>query len=152
MRKQIRYGLVATAFLALIAVRFIAQWMWDDPLIPYFKLPDYSTQPFPEIQEFSFGCYLTIRYAINALLSAVILHLLFPRKGLLQFLTLTFLLFWAIGMILLFAQLNGEDPNFNGLLFARRILMHPILLLVLLPALYYQQFQEQSVQRKNRGS
>lgn len=139
--KRLKWVGILLSIVALIAMRWVGKLYFNDPLIPFFELADYSNAPFPKIDWSSYFFQLEIRYLINSTLSIAILLLLFQRKGLLAFLTVIFLSVGLLSSILLGYQLLHQD-NYTLLLFARRIMMHPIVLLTLVPALFFQLRQE----------
>lgn len=124
--------------ILLVLVRAFAPNIFYDPFIEYFK-NDFLSGNFPKYDSTKLILSLSFRYALNAIISLRILYVLFKRKSQIVFASK----FYGIAFILLitiyFFQLNAEFSNGYLLSFyIRRMLIHPIFLLVLIPAFYYQ--------------
>ena len=138
MRKRYRILLIIPLVLLLMLVRYFGPKLFYDPFINYFE-SDYLTAVFPEFSMLKLYFYLLIRYVANMIISLNIIFLVFRKEDVIDF-TLKFYIvaFIVLGLVY-FTQLNMEFSN--GYLFAfyvRRMLIHPMFLLILLPALYYQ--------------
>ena len=145
MNKWIRIGLVIVSFLTLILIRSIASKTFYDPFIEFFK-NDYLTTTFPAYETPKLFINLFCRHLINTLVSLAIIYFLFQKKQLITFSIklITFSIKFLFSLCLCH-RLNYflllETSFSSGYLFAfyiRRMLIHPIFLLVLLPAFYYQ--------------
>ena len=138
MNKWIRIGLVIVSFLTLILIRSIASKTFYDPFIEFFK-NDYLTTTFPAYETPKLFINLFCRHLINTLVSLAIIYFLFQKKQLITFSIKFYIITFVILSIVYFLLL--ETSFSSGYLFAfyiRRMLIHPIFLLVLLPAFYYQ--------------
>jgi exosortase F-associated protein len=138
MRKRYRILLIIPLVLLLMLVRYFGPKLFYDPFINYFE-SDYLTAVFPDFNMLKLFFYLTIRYVVNMIISLNIIFLIFRKRKIINFtLKFYFIAFIVLGLIYFF-QLRMEFSN--GYLFAfyvRRMLIHPMFLLILLPALYYQ--------------
>lgn len=138
MSKTVRYILVGILFLLLFVVRGFATELFYDPLIEYFQ-NDYLYTTIPEINTWHLVVDLLFRYTVNSLISLGIIWLLFQRKDYVK-LSGFFLMVAFMVLIIVFVFLL-KDKFESGYLFpfyVRRFIIHPLFLLLLLPAFYYQ--------------
>jgi exosortase F-associated protein len=127
MRKEYRWLLGVTCLLGLVAI-FLSQHVdWASKLI-YFSNVSHR-----------FLWNRTIRFLLNDLFAIGLLYALFPEKKYVVF------AFWvqAAGFIFLLLPyffLKVQFPRYNGPLinFLHRIVLNPTLLLLLIPAFYWQ--------------
>ena len=138
MTLLIKTGTVSALIILLILMRTFAPSIFYDPFIYYFK-NDFLIGSFPNYGATKLLLSTFLRYAINMLISLTILYLIFQNKKQLVFVSK----FYGIAFILLvsvyFYQLNSEFSNGYLLPFyIRRLLIHPVFLLILIPAFYYQ--------------
>ncbi len=137
MNRKVSLILIALLFIFLVGFRSIANRMFYDPFLHYFD-HDYLSEPIPNYNSYKLLLHLFFRYLINTLGSLGIIWIAFKDKNLLQF----SLKFYVIAFLFLsfayFTLLNGELKDGYLLVFyIRRFLIHPLLLIVLLPAFYY---------------
>jgi len=138
MGKGIRIVLIVVLFLLLILVRSFASIMFYDPFIEFFK-NDYLTSNFPEFITSNLFVSLFFRYMLNTLISLAIIYLFFLKKQLVLFSIKFYAITFIILAIAYFMLLKTEFSSGYLLAFyIRRMLIHPIFLLILLPAFYYQ--------------
>lgn len=112
-----------------------------DPFLTYFR-NDYLKFPWPEFNLFKLSKSLTIRYTLNSILSVLILYLLFKDIKLIKFTSILYVLLYLI-LIVLFLTiliLGSEEQNFI-LFYVRRFLMHPLFILLFIPAFYFQKIK-----------
>ena len=138
MKKPIK---IITLFLLgslLVLIRMFETELFYDPLIEFYK-SDYKNTLLPEINSIKLIGNLTLRFILNALISLVILWVVFKEKGILKLSSFLYSVLF-IGLILSFSYLffYSEEKNLLALFYVRRFLIQPIFLLVLLPAFYFQ--------------
>jgi exosortase F-associated protein len=127
--------------LALAGIRGFEEGLFYDPFLIYFK-NDYLQIPWPEFDLFWLSFSLSIRFFINSFLSIFIIHLVFRDlmttkfASMLYFIIFLFLFF----SFLVLMNLGNEQQNFL-LFYLRRFLIHPVLLILFLPAFYFQKLQ-----------
>lgn len=129
--------LIGGVFVVLMAIRFYENYFYD-PLLSYFK-SDYLHQSMPKLLTGKLLFHLFLRYAINTLLSLLIIWIAFRKKSFIKFsfyfYTIAFFLliitFWLV------LQTHFENSYLFGF-YVRRFLIQPIFVLLLLPAFYYQ--------------
>lgn len=138
MGKGIRIGLIVALFLTLIFMRSFAATAFYDPFVEYFK-NDYLTSIFPEFDTPKLFVNLFFRYLLNTLISLLIIYLFFQKKQLIIF-SVKFYIITFITLSLVYFLLLKTSFSSGYLLpfYVRRMLIHPIFLLILLPAFYYQ--------------
>ena len=138
MNKFLKILLVAALFVLLLLVRAFETKLFYDPLIEYFK-NDYLYKYINDIDNRKLLFNMFYRFILNSVISIGIIWTLFERKDLVKFSTI-FLVFAFLVLISIFAYLLQDDFK-NGYLlpfYIRRFIIHPIFLLLLLPAFYFQ--------------
>ena len=139
MNKFISLSLAGLLILLLLLVRAFEESLFYDPLLNYFK-GDYKNLPIPQMENAKLYLNVVFRFAINSLISLGILWFIFRDKDIVKLSTLLFvivflLLFFAFVFIIQTAT-TSTDPW--ALFYVRRFLIQPLLLLLLLPAFYFQ--------------
>lgn len=124
--------------IALAGVRLIGGHLFYDPLIEFFHIPDYQNHPLPEIHFWKFSIAMLFRYGINTLLTLALVQVIFQKRDLVK-LTASILgiVFMAIFPLFLWGVWYAEPEQYRYLFYVRRILIHPVLTLILIPALLY---------------
>lgn len=139
MDKKYRVIIILLLFFALVLVRAFELHLFYDPFIEYFK-NDYLYDPIPKFSGSKLLVSLIFRYGLNTLISLVIIYVAFQNRSLVLFSIKFYIIAFVILSITFFIILKGELAN--GYLFAfyiRRFLIHPLFVLLLLPAFYYKQ-------------
>jgi exosortase F-associated protein len=119
-------------------VRAFEDVLFYDPFVQYFKF-DYLKGGFPVFEMETLLLDLFVRYFVNTVLSLIIIYAAYLNKENLFFAIKFYAFTFAIIGLFYFIHLKMEFSN--GYLFAfylRRILIHPLLLLILLPTFYFQ--------------
>jgi len=138
MKKRVRIPIIAALFLLLILVRAVGADIFYDPFIAYFK-DDYLNKPIPDYNGLKLSLSILLRYTLNTVISLTIIYIAFQKKGLVKFSIKFYIAAFVVMGILYFILLQFE--MINGHLFTfyvRRFLIHPVFVLILLPAFYYQ--------------
>lgn len=146
MNKTVRIILVFVLFVLLFLVRAYEMQLFYDPLIEYFQ-NDYLYKSIPEINSWHLVVDMLYRYSINSVISLGIIHLIFQNKKYLKF--SGFLMMFAfMVLIIIFAFLLRSNFDSGYLLpfYIRRFIVHPLFLIILLPAFYY---HKKSISSKN---
>ena len=82
------------------------------------------------------------RFWLNALISLLILKVVFKKAEILK---ISILIYGALFVVLIIAftyLIAGYEQNYNlALFYIRRFLIQPVMLLLLLPAFYYQKLR-----------
>ena len=139
MSRSVRIGITVVLFGLLFLIRAFETELFYDPLIVYFQ-NDYLYKPIPEIDSWKLTVDLLFRYSLNSLITIGIIYMIFQKKKYVKFAGFMLMLAFMI-MIVIFALLVRTNFE-SGYLFPfyiRRFIVHPIFLLILLPAFYYYQ-------------
>ncbi len=128
-----------TLLVVLFAlIRTFENELFYDPFLDYFKRT-YLYEPFPKYDSVQLYLNLIFRYSLNTVISLAILQVLFHKKAYLKLA----LAFYSVSLVLLLIAfslaLNFTDfKDYQYLFYIRRFLIQPLLLLLLIPAFYYQ--------------
>ncbi len=139
-------------FLLLVLVRFFEDKLFYDPLIAFYE-SDFKTKPPPVFDEWQLILNTIFRFWLNSLISLVILFIAFQKKSILNFSFYFYVLAFLI-LILPFSWLvfNLSPDYYFTLFYIRRFLIHPLFILLLLPAFYYQNHIQRTQQKEgNKG-
>ena len=141
--KFIRYSLIAFALLLIICVRQFEHSLFYDPFLDFFKT-EFQNKPLPNYDSFKLILNISIRYLINTLLSIGIIYLLFQNITHVKIATFLYVLLFVVLIIVFLYLLFGSDkPDYFLLFYVRRFLIQPVLLLLLIPAFYFQKLTSQ---------
>ena len=138
MRKIIRYFLVFILLLVLVLVRAYENEMFYDPFIVFFQ-NDYLYTSVPEFEYGRLIWDLFLRYSLNSIISLGIIYLVFEKLG---YVILSAKLY-VLGFVLLisaytFLLSTGFEKGYLLPFYVRRFLIHPLFLLLLMAALFYE--------------
>lgn len=145
MNKVLKYSLLCFLVLCLVFVRVFLEPLFYDPFIAFFK-NDYLFKSIPQIQLLKYLVHITIRFWMNTMISLLILYVLFNNTKTLFFSVKIYVVSFILLIFLLTLQLQAQ--LFDGylvLFYIRRFLIHPVILLVLVPAFYYQQLDTSKI-------
>ncbi len=140
-----RIIIIIILFFMLVLVRAFAQDLFYDPFIVYFR-NDYLHEPMPVFSGFNFLFSLFFRYTLNALISLAIIYFAFQNKNFVSFSIKFYIIAFVILVPTFLIILRGELQH--GYLFAfyiRRFIIHPLFVLLLLPAFYYKQLTSKEI-------
>lgn len=129
---------VAFLVVLLATIRAFEQQIFYDPFLEYFKT-NYLYEPFPEYDSTQLYLNLIFRYILNTSISLMIIQVLFRKKAYLKLAVVFYLISLVILIITFTIAINFSDhSNYQYFFYIRRFLIHPLLLLLLIPAFYYQ--------------
>ena len=136
--KFFRYSFILIAFFLIIGIRFFEDALFYDPFLIFFKT-DYQNKALPNVDALQLILNLFLRYFANTLLSIAIIYLLFLNKTHVKVAFVLYLILFVL-LIVIFSYLLfvSENPNYLVLFYVRRFLIQPVLLLLLIPAFYFQ--------------
>ena len=129
--------LVILAIFCLVLIRINENWLFYDPFILYFKNIIEANQ-FPSYEPLKLFFYAFFRFSLNSIVSFFILFVIFKKWTYIKlaiiicffvFIVLYGIYFWIL-----------KTEFYNGYLigfYIRRFLIHPIILIVLLPSFYF---------------
>ena len=137
MSKSTRYILVFILILLLILIRQFEDSLFYDPYLSFFK-NDYLYVDSPRRETFKLVMFTTLRFLLNAFISLGILYLAFLDKNIVKFSALVYGVAYIFLMLAyLYFVINPRQEDYYLFFNIRRFLIQPILLLLLLPAFYY---------------
>ena len=140
MNKPSRYILLVLLILFLVLIRAFEDVLFYDPYLQFFK-SDYLYIDSPRRETLKLVLFTSLRYLLNSLASLGILYLIFLDKDIVKFSAVLFALAYVVLMLLfLYFVVNPRQEDYYLFFNFRRFLIQPILLLLLLPALYYHRY------------
>lgn len=150
MKLPLKFVISFLLLVLLASIRYFENNLFFDPLLHYFK-HDYLTENLPNFNSSRYLWSLFLRYFLNTVISILIIVLFFPGKNTIYFLIKFYAVAFLIFIFSFLAISNWQFTNQTLLLFyLRRFLIHPIFILVLLPAFYYQKMQLKKRYKKQR--
>ncbi|WP_341215783.1 exosortase F system-associated protein [uncultured Wocania sp.] len=137
MSKLVTYGLLFVLFGLLILIRWFENDLFYDPYLIFFK-NDYLYADSPKVEVFKLITYTVLRYVLNTLISLAILFVLFKDKSIIKFSGFIYVIAFIVLMLgYLYFVFNPKQDTYYIFFNVRRFLIQPIILIVLLPAFYY---------------
>lgn len=127
-----------------VLVRTFEDSLFYDPFLDYFKR-DYNSMPYPAVESVKLLLNFFLRYALNSMLSLALLYVIFRKADMIRFAaTLYGFLFvvFLLAFIIFWQGWAGEQKTL--LFYARRFLIQPLLILLFLPAFYFQERTEKN--------
>jgi exosortase F-associated protein len=133
----LRIGIIVLLIALFGLIRIYENQLFYDPFLNYFKLDNNLDLPKVDFFQLAFG--LTFRYFLNTIISLAILYLIFLDLELTKFATLLYIVFFVVLLCALYFVLElTQNPNRITLFYIRRFLIQPILLLLFIPAFFFQ--------------
>ena len=136
---ELKYRLAIISLLVglLVLIRFLEHSLFYDPLMEFYQ-SDYLNNKLPHFITWKLLANVFLRFLLNTIISLAIVYVAFLDKNILKFSFLLYvLLFIACFTGFTFLILTIENENFMALFYIRRFLIHPIFVIILLPAFYY---------------
>ncbi len=137
IKKQYRFLIIVFLFFLLVLVRAFESDLFYDPFIAYFE-NDFLQESIPFFSGRKLLIDMSFRYFLNAVISLAIIYVAFHNYEYLKFSVKFYVIAFVFLAFAFFVILKGELRQ--GYLFAfyiRRFLIHPLFVLILLPAFYY---------------
>lgn len=137
MSKLTKIAIVLLLLACLVAVRTYASSLFYDPLIAFFKT-NHLSQNIPEINLSKLLLNVSLRFWLNSIISLAILWVIFQKKDIVKLSGILFGIAFILLIIAFFVLLKtSENESYMLLFYVRRFLIHPLLLLLLIPAVYF---------------
>ncbi|MCB0745419.1 MAG: exosortase F system-associated protein [Ignavibacteriae bacterium] len=136
LKDKKRILLLIILIFALVLIRFFEGKLFYDPFLEFFKT-DFQNKDLPEFNTFKLFLNLFLRFTLNSAISVGIISVLFKDKSILKFSIWLFVTFFFV-LILFFAVELYFIKDYLLLFYTRRFLIQPILLILFIPAFYYQ--------------
>lgn len=125
-------------FSFLVAIRACENTIFYDPLIAYFKR-NYMQTPLPELNVVKLFFSMGFRFYLNSIISIGLLKMLFDDSKVVKFSIFLYSVFGILFMVtFFFILLKFGETNKMNLFYIRRFIIQPILLILFIPAFYYQ--------------
>ncbi len=122
----------------LVAIRAFENTLFYDPLLTYFKR-NYMQTPLPKLNVIRLFFSLGFRFYLNSIISIGILKLIFNNTKVVKFSIFLYSVFGIILMVtFFFILLKFGETNKMNLFYIRRFIIQPVLLILFIPAFYYQ--------------
>ncbi|WP_408610579.1 exosortase F system-associated membrane protein [Flavobacterium fragile] len=124
--------------LGLISVRLFENELFYDPFLFFFK-SEFQKKPLPEINYFLLFINLFFRFVLNTFFSLIIIYVFFNDIKIVRFAACLFLIISILLLVVFFGILYFlNQPDYLVLFYIRRFLIQPLLLILFIPAFYYQ--------------
>lgn len=137
MHKATRLLLGMVLVVLLMLIRAYASTLFYDPLIYFFKMT-HATDALPNFDWIGLLLHVSLRFWMNSLISFAILWLIFGNRDLIRFTFILYGAFFIIFSLVFILLLKTYEPGqYMPLFYIRRFLIHPLLLLVLIPGFYF---------------
>lgn len=137
MSNTTKYIVLFLLFGLLILVRVFENQLFYDPYLTFFQ-NDYLYIDSPRREILKMTLFTTLRYVLNSIISLGILYVVFKEKNIVKFSALIYTLSFVILItIYLYFVVKPKQEDYYLLFNVRRFIIQPIILIVLLPAFYY---------------
>ena len=137
MDNVVKYIILALLILLLVLIRFFEDTLFYDPYLEFFQ-NDYLYIDSPRREVLKLAGFTTLRYLLNTIISLAILFVVFKDRSIIKFSTLVYAIAFIILMLIyLYFVINPRQEDYYLFFNIRRFLIQPIILILLLPAFYY---------------
>lgn len=127
--------LIALLLVLLVLVRLFEGRLFYDPLIEFFK---HEGSPMPDYDTGKLFLSVAFRYFLNTFISLGIIWLIFKDRAILRLTFILYIVFFVVLATVMYSILRSSDINLLLLFYVRRFLIQPLLLILFVPAFYYQ--------------
>ena len=137
MSKTRKFFFIVLGVGCLILIRFFEDHLFYDPYLNFFK-NDYLYIDSPRRETFKLVLSTTLRYMLNSLISLVIIYIVWNDKGIVKFASLIYVISYCFLVIaFIYFVVNPKQEDYYLFFNMRRFLIQPVILIILLPAFYY---------------
>lgn len=137
MSKIATYSIAFVLLMLLVLVRAFEDELFYDPYLLFFK-NDYLYIDSPRREVAKLVFYTSLRFLINSILSLGIIFCFFKDKSILKFSTVIYGIAYVCFLLpFLYFVINPRQEDYYLFFNVRRFLIQPLILILLLPALYY---------------
>ncbi len=137
MNRWAKIAIISFLVILLMLVRAFGTKLFYDPFIDYFK-NDYLHNNIPGFGTLKLFFSLFLRYATNAIISLAIIYVAFLNKRLIRFSIRFYIIAFVVLSMVYYLLLRAQMNTYLFTFYVRRFLIHPVFVLILLPAFYYQ--------------
>lgn len=129
---------IIIAIAGLVCIRLFEDLLFDDPFLLFFKGNNVHSY-LPSFGWISIIFNYFFRYFLNTALSLLIIYAFFSDKKLVQFAGLMYFIFFVTLLFAFLILLKFYDNSLSMIIFyVRRFIIQPVLLLLFIPAFFYQ--------------
>lgn len=144
MKLALKLFIFIVAVICLALLRYFETDLFYDPLISFYK-HNFLEKPFPELDPIWYSLNLAFRYFLNTIISLLLIWISFQNKSYLQFSGILYTALFTVGILIFwFIAHDIETENYMTLFYIRRFLIQPLLIIILLPAFYFQNINERT--------
>jgi exosortase F-associated protein len=137
MPKLLNYLAFVVLVGLLVLIRVFEEQLFYDPYLSFFK-NDYLYIDSPRQEVFKLTLFTSLRYILNTVISLGILFVIFRDLSILKFATLIYsIAFIVLIALFLYFVINPKQDDYYLFFNTRRFLIQPLILLLLIPAFYY---------------
>ena len=140
MKKYWKIPILLVLLVLLVLVRMLEETLFYDPFMYFFQGCRCED---PEVFAGQWYLNVALRFLVNTLISLVIIYVVFQNINSVKFsAVLYFLLFVILFPLFIYLMEHVQKHDYLAVFYVRRFLVQPILILLLLPALYYQRLKD----------
>lgn len=142
MSKPLQYILVFGLFVLLVLIRFFEDNLFYDPYLAFFQ-NDYLYIDSPRREVFKLTVFTSLRYWLNTIISLSVLKVVFKDNSVVKLSAFLYgIAFFVLIILFLYFVLNPKQEEYYLFFSIRRFLIHPIFLIIILPAFYYHKLKQ----------
>ena len=142
MSRTTKYIILIILFGLLAAIRLFENELFYDPYLQFFK-NDYLYMDNPRREVIKLTGFTTLRYVMNTIISLGILYVFFKDKNIIKFSSVIYgIAYIVLIAMFLYFVIRPKQEDYYIFFNIRRFLIQPLLLLLLLPAFYYQKLKQ----------
>ena len=136
MRLVIKVAVIGALVGLLVLIRMYEYRFFYDPFMYFFEQSYRDGTQFEVPAEYYFNVFL--RFMLNTLVSLIILYVTFESKGMIKFALIIYAGFFLVLFpLFIYLMMHVQPEDYLAAFYVRRFLVHPVLILILLPAFYY---------------
>lgn len=136
--------LILIGFLVgvLVLIRMVEYQFFYDPFMYFFSTGENAAKvTYPKMLFFS----VFFRFLLNTVISLAVLWVAFRKVAIIKFAALLYAVFFVLLFpIFLYLMQHVTMEDYLAAFYVRRFLVHPVLILLLLPAFYYYRLRRPS--------
>ena len=143
MRPIYRILIIGVLVVLLALVRVFEEYLFYDPINEFYRSGLYMLDQLPQYKLPDLLLNLSFRFWLNSIISLLILFTAFLDKNIVKFAAILVLAFFVVGVAAYaYLLLNLDRGYVMSLFYVRRFLIHPVFILILLPAFFYHRLQK----------
>ncbi|RRO20308.1 exosortase F system-associated membrane protein [Flavobacteriaceae bacterium 14752] len=144
MKLYLKILVFVLAITGLVCIRFFENTLFHDPLITFYD-SDFQNMKFPNLNFWFYNLNLGFRFLLNSILSIAIIWVAFRNMYYIKFSVLLYCFLFVVGLFLFwFVSSNIQPKDYMVLFYIRRFLIQPLLVIILIPAFYFQKLKKSS--------